>query len=53
MRALRTQPLTAEEMRSMYAAGDTVTKIHGRAYRLDRSITKDRVRAILFQDMDA
>lgn len=52
-RLRRTWPLTAEEMRAMLAGGDSVAQIHGRAYRLDASVTKERVRAILFHGADA
>lgn len=48
MRVRRTQPYSADELRQMFAQGDSVASIHGRAYRRDRSMTKDRVRAILF-----
>ena len=50
MRERRTQPYSAEELRAMRRDGDSVAQIHGRAYRLDRSMTKDRLRAILFED---
>lgn len=46
----RTQPYSADELRAMFAEGDSVASIHSRAYRVDRSVTKDQVRAILFQE---
>ena len=48
MRTGRTVPFTTEELRRMFAEGDSVAQIYARAYRIDRSMTKDRVRAILF-----
>lgn len=46
----RTLPSSADELRAMRCEGDTVAQIHARAYRVDRSMTKDRVRAILFEE---
>ncbi|CAD7336114.1 MULTISPECIES: hypothetical protein [unclassified Sphingobium] len=45
-----TAPYTADELRAMFAQGDSVASIHARAYRIDRSVTKAQVRAILFQE---
>lgn len=50
---LRTAPLSPAELRAMFAEGDSVAQIYGCAYRLDRSVTKDHVRAILFEGVDA
>ncbi|MEA3390142.1 MAG: hypothetical protein U9R64_12835 [Pseudomonadota bacterium] len=49
----RTQPFSDAELRAMWANGDTVTSIWNRAYRLDRSVTRARVRAILFGGVPA
>jgi hypothetical protein len=51
--ARRAAPYTPDELRAMFAAGDSVSQIHGRAYRLDRTMTKDRLRAILFAPVTA
>lgn len=51
-RAPRTAPFTPAELRTMFADGDSIAQVHARAYRLDRSMSKDRVRAILFQHTD-
>lgn len=51
--ARRAAPYTPEELRAMFAAGDSVAQVHSRAYRLDRTMTKDRVRAILFAPVTA
>jgi hypothetical protein len=53
MRKPRTEPYTASELRSMFSDGDSVATICARAYRLDRAMTKDRVRAILFDQVPA
>lgn len=44
----RTEPFTPAELRAMFAEGDSVAQIAARAYRLDRTMTRDQVRAILF-----
>lgn len=44
----RTETYSPDEMRAAFAAGDTVQQIYGRAYRLDRSVTKAKIRAVLF-----
>lgn len=49
MRPPRTTPLSPDELRVMFADGDSIAKIYNRAYRLDRSVTKDKIRAILFE----
>ncbi|MBG6116756.1 hypothetical protein IWY39_000560 [Sphingobium sp. JAI105] len=49
MRPPRTTPLSPAELRTMFADGDSVTQIYNRTYRLDRSVTKDKIRAILFE----
>lgn len=49
----RTQPYSAAELRAMFAYGDTVAQITSRAYRLDRAMTKARVRVILFESAPA
>lgn len=49
----RTRPYAAEELRAMFAGGDTVAQIAARARRLDRAMTRDRVRAILFEGATA
>ncbi|MAM40685.1 MAG: hypothetical protein CL949_19770 [Erythrobacter sp.] len=49
----RAAPYTPDELRAMFAAGDSVAQVHSRAYRLDRTMTKDRVRAILFAPVTA
>lgn len=49
----RTQPFSDAELRAMLADGDTVISIWSRAYRLDRSMTRARVRAILFGGVPA
>ncbi|WP_370171827.1 hypothetical protein [Sphingobium abikonense] len=51
--ARRFAPYTPDELRAMFAAGDSVSQIHGRAYRLDRTMTKDRLRAILYAPVTA
>lgn len=51
--ARRAAPYTPDELRAMFAAGDSVSQIHGRAYRLDRTMTKDRLRAILYAPVTA
>ncbi|MEO7467385.1 MAG: hypothetical protein ABIV36_10250 [Sphingobium limneticum] len=53
MRAPRTEPYAPADLRTMFARGDSVAQIHARAYRIDRAMTKDRVRAILFERADA
>lgn len=50
MRERRTLPYSADELRQMFREGDSVAQIYARAYRLDRTVTKDKVRAILFQE---
>ena len=45
----RAAPFSPAELRAMFSAGDSVAQIHARAYRLDKSMTKDRVRTILFE----
>lgn len=45
----RTTPISPAELRSMFADGDSLATIYNRAYRLDRSVTKDKIRAILFE----
>lgn len=49
----RTEAYSPDEMRSAFAAGDSVQQIYARAYRLDRSVTKNAVRAILFEEVPA
>lgn len=44
----RRAPYTAAELRDMFAQGESVAQVHSRAYRADRTMSKDRVRAILF-----
>ena len=53
MRKPRTEPYTAPELRGMRDNGDSIAEICSRAYRLDRTMTKDRVRAILFEQAPA
>ncbi|HKY80848.1 MAG TPA: hypothetical protein VJM09_05180 [Sphingobium sp.] len=53
MRTRRTQPYSAEELREMRRDGDSIAQICARAYSLDRSMTRDRVRAILFEKAEA
>ena len=48
-RAPRTAPFTPAELRAMFADGDSIAQVHARAYRLDRTMTKDHVRTILFE----
>ncbi|MFD1103686.1 hypothetical protein [Sphingobium olei] len=50
---IRRRPYSADELRAMFAEGDSVSQVANRAYRLDRSMTKDRVRAILFDGAPA
>lgn len=49
----RTTPYTPAEMRALFATGDTVAQIYMKAWRIDRAVTKDQVRAILFDRADA
>lgn len=49
----RTAPFSPAELRAMFAQGDSVAQIHARAYRIDRAMTKARVRAILFDQAPA
>ncbi|BBF70223.1 hypothetical protein [Sphingomonas bisphenolicum] len=49
----RLTPYSPAELRAMRAEGDSVAQIHARAYRLDRSMSKDRIRAILFEQAAA
>ncbi|MEA3543205.1 MAG: hypothetical protein U9R77_13955 [Pseudomonadota bacterium] len=51
--ARRAAPFTPDELRAMFAAGDSVAQVYSRAYRLDRTMTKDRVRTILFAPVTA
>jgi hypothetical protein len=51
--ARRTRPYSADELRAMFAQGDSVAQVAARAYRLDRAMTRDRVRAILFAPVPA
>lgn len=44
----RTHPFTDAELREMRENGDSVISIASKAYRLDRTMTRARVRAILF-----
>lgn len=53
MNGPRTTPFTPAELRAMRDDGDSVSEIYARAYRLDRTLTKDRLRAILFERADA
>ncbi|EPR09899.1 hypothetical protein M527_07180 [Sphingobium indicum IP26] len=46
--APRTTPYSAYELRQMRQAGDAVSLIISRFQRLDPGMTRDRVRAILF-----
>lgn len=46
----RLEAYSPDEMRAAFAKGDTVQQIYARARRIDRAVTKDVVRAILFAE---
>lgn len=51
--AARTAPFSPDELRAMRARGDSVAQIAARAWYVDRSMTKERVREILFAQVVA
>ena len=53
MSVRRTQPYSADELRQMLRDGDTVALIITRARRLDPSLSRDQVRAFLFDEVPA